>query len=193
MAAQTSLKLTLDLLGEKQVSRRFRTLRADIADPREFQSDAANYLHASTRKHFDTEGGSGRRGPWAPLSAAYREWKEREYPGRPILVLEGRLRAAATNRDAEGSIYENTRQGLVLGVSGAVVPYARAHQHGVPGRLHHRPVYDLTEADIKAITEIARKHLLASAKKAGFDVGAAVEQGAQTRHMAAILGRRGAA
>lgn len=164
------IQITLDLLGERQFNRRISTLKADLADDRPAKRDIAEHVRRVTHRHLASEGRTGARGAFVPLSARYREWKERTHPGLPILVLEGHLRAAATTKDAPGSIEQIDRDGVTVGIRGDVVPYAKAHQLGIPGRLHQRPVYDLTEGDKQGIVEIVRAHLLNSAQRAEFDI-----------------------
>lgn len=55
----------------------------------------ARRVAAEERVWFASEG----RGTWAPLSKEYAAWKARHYPGRPILVATGELRAAATSSE----------------------------------------------------------------------------------------------
>lgn len=95
------------------------------------------------RKHeqrlFNTEGAYGPSGPWADLSPGYAEWKEWNFPGMPILVQRGRLRAALVDGKGEGAITNITGSFMEVGVDGDVVEYAAAHQQGI-GVPERRPV-----------------------------------------------------
>ena len=81
---------------------------------------------------------------WAPLSPAYASWKNSAYPGRPLLVLTGRMRDSfrAGSRDL---IYNRKQQGqgnfghkrLPLGTR---VPYAGYHQSGT-SKMPRRPLF----------------------------------------------------
>lgn len=89
-------------------------------------------------RHFDSEGSStGAR--WAPLSERYGAWKAAQYPGRPILVLTGALRAALVDGRGPGAIEKIGPRRMEIGVDSGVLPYAQAHQTGIPGRLPARP------------------------------------------------------
>ena len=71
-----SLAVVLDDLGR------------EIADFRGWAGALATEFYSTEREAFDTEGASI-GAPWAPLSPKYQAWKERRYPGRSILELEG--------------------------------------------------------------------------------------------------------
>jgi len=53
---------------------------------------------------------------WVPLTEKYRKWKERKYPGRPMLTLEGKLYAAATG--GPGWFQELKKKEMTMGVDG---------------------------------------------------------------------------
>lgn len=82
--------------------------------------------------------------PWMPLSPKYRKWKEKHYPGKPILVRSGALKASLVNGTAEGAIYEVFPTQMILGTE---VPHAIYHQTGsmkVQNRPPKRPPVMLT-------------------------------------------------
>jgi len=89
------------------------------------------------RGHFSSEGAST-GALWAALSPAYAAWKERNYPGHPILVLRGRLQAALVDGRGPGAIEKIGPKRLEIGVDGAAIPYAAAHAKGNQ-RLPARP------------------------------------------------------
>ena len=103
-------------------------------------ADVVRLFHAPERQHFKTEGRStGRK--FRKLSESYKKWKQKNYPGRPILVLRGALRAALV-RGGPGTagIRRITRDSLTVGVdpSSDVAVYARAHSLG-EGFMPKRP------------------------------------------------------
>lgn len=82
------------------------------------------------RKHFDSEGTyTGPR--HRALSTAYEEWKEDNFPGRPIMVLTGALRGAIVE-GGPGSLLNIGSRLLEVGVDDEAIPYARAHAFGEP-------------------------------------------------------------
>ena len=65
----------------------------------------------SVRAQFDSEGAEAEGQPWQPLSDDYAPWKAEHYPGAPILVRDGAMRAAMLSQSAvhvspEMAIYE---------------------------------------------------------------------------------------
>lgn len=104
----------------------------------------ATRLRMQTRRHFNSEGGSGRAGRWTPLSARYKAWKDRYYPGRKILELTGRLRDSITNESHPDAIEVRNPRYLFVGSS---VPYAGYHQDGA-GTLPRRPPLSPTDRDV---------------------------------------------
>lgn len=96
-------------------------------------------LEGETAKQFDAQGAGPAAGSWAPLSVSYAKWKEAHYPGQPLLVRTGALRAALTSSSAPGARREVSGNSLTFGTSG--VPYASVHQTG-SGRMPARPPFD---------------------------------------------------
>ena len=182
-----NIQITLDLLGERQTSRRIQTLRADLSDPRPAYRDIADMIRKVQLPQFGTQGARGPRGRWVDLSEAYATWKEMHYPGRPILVLTGKMKAAATSKQSPGAIEEIDRGGVTVGIDGDEVPYAMTHQHGDLGRnIPQRQVYDMTDGDQQEIVDIVRRHLLDSARRAGLTVDAVGES--ELSHIREIMG-----
>ncbi len=76
---------------------------------------------------------------WAPLSEKYAIWKEKHFPGQPILVRTGALRASMTEQGAPGNITIISRTGAVLGSS---ISYGIYHDLGgstIPRRNFSEP------------------------------------------------------
>ena len=94
-------------------------------------------------RHFRTEGKSTGK-VWDDLSPPYAAWKEKRFPGRPILVLRGTLRGALV-KGGLGSIEQVTKTSMVVGIAeGRLGVIARAHSKGVAkmntgGKLPARP------------------------------------------------------
>ena len=65
---------------------------------------------------------------YSPLKPKYKKWKERHYPGRPILVLTGAMKEASEG--GAGSVTEITKTTVKFGVDIDQIEYARIHQLG---------------------------------------------------------------
>ena len=76
---------------------------------------------------------------WAPLSPVYAAWKNSAYPGRPLLVLTGRMRESfdSNSRDL---IYNRKQKNYKMLTLGTRVPYAGYHQSGT-SKMPRRPLF----------------------------------------------------
>lgn len=85
-------------------------------------------------------------GKYAPLSPAYAIRKNRFAPGRPILVIDGRLRESVVNNTSD-SIVKITKDSAVVGTT---VPYAGFIQRGTR-KMPARPFLAITKPMVDAI------------------------------------------
>ncbi len=127
------------ILGESQIQRMLDGVVYRGQDLRPVWNFIVSDFFALEGQQFATEGGLGR--PWPPLSPVYAAWKAKHFPGQPILVRTGRLRASLTGRNAD-TVEVQEPQLLRIGTR---VPYARFHQTGT-SRMPPRPPIVLTEA-----------------------------------------------
>ena len=141
-------------------------------------ADVVRLFQMHERQHFDTHGKStGRK--FRKLSEPYRKWKEKNYPGRPILVLRGTLRTALVRggRGTDG-IRKITSNSLEVGIdpSSQTAVYARAHSEGKRrgGTMPKRPPvrYDPTahSGDLKRVGNIGGRVPFGSAVAQIFQV-----------------------
>jgi phage gpG-like protein len=106
----------------------------------------AYMVTGSLQRNFEAE---GRPAPWAPLSPLYAARKARRYPGRPILVASGQMRA--------GFQWRATKQTLKIWNTR---PYWKAHQYGYPPHnLPARVMLFLQNADKAVFTRWARRYI----------------------------------
>lgn len=93
---------------------------------------------------------------WAPLSTKYERWKERHYPGRPILVLTGRMRAGFRWEARPRSLRVINR--VRAGQGGRGQPRWFYHQHGTDV-MPARPMLQITDEDRDTLQAMSREHL----------------------------------
>lgn len=159
-----NLKVTLDIDGERQLSRKLHGLLHQVSDLRPaFEAMAADWSTTMQRK-FESEGaheaGTDEAGtpnpPWEPLSARYAAWKARHYPGMPILQRTGALRQAAVHPQTDV-----TADSLTLTVD---VPYAIYHQARARGKAQfpRRPFASLTARQKSRWIRALRDHIATS-------------------------------
>lgn len=122
-------------------------------------------FEAEELRQFDAEG-DGPSGPWAPLSSAYAALKEKKYPGNPILVASGKLRAALTSSSSPWSTRSYGADEFTFGTAG--IDYASAHQLGT-AYMPARPEFDMSpdferdleDATLESVREAVRTSGLA--------------------------------
>lgn len=98
---------------------------------------------------------SGGFGKWPPLTRATRQYKERRFPGQPIMVRTGSLRDSIIERDSEGNIFEVSALGVNVGTA---IPYAYK-QHSGEGKLPGRPVVFTTPQLEAKAAELAENYV----------------------------------
>lgn len=130
------MKLTIGLGGEAQLSRTLARITQRIDDWSPAFNAIADQLAEENRKQFQTEGQHA-SGGWPALSPAYRVWKEKNYPGKPILQRSGALFKALTERPF-GSEHIGPSS-MSIGV-GDEIPYAKYHQQGTAKMPRRRPL-----------------------------------------------------
>jgi hypothetical protein len=116
-----------------------------LADFSEFWDLLKPFVSNAIRERFESEN----QGKWAPLSPRYRAWKEKNYPGRPILQLTRQLYNAATTQGSPGNVCEKEKNSFTWGVDVQTIPHAAYVQSG--GRSPSRVWCELSkesEADI---------------------------------------------
>lgn len=160
--------LSFEIVGGDQVKKGLAALLETLTDLRPFWREVfAPKYFGMVQDLFATGGrsrGAGGRfagGAWAPLSPKYRVWKQRHYPGQPILVREGRLRESVrwggTGLGA-GGIFQAERQFVVAGTA---IPYGQFHQTGT-SRMPARPF--LPTPDPAVFAPLMKEWLLRNAK-----------------------------
>lgn len=146
--------------GVETLNRAFNRVDEFISDFRGIWPRVATEFYQIEHEQFESEGAAGAAGKWAPLSPAYKQWKETHFPGQPILRLSNALFDAMTSPDALDSIYRPDRDELTIG---AKLPYGRVHQRT-------RPVISFTEQQKRRIQKAIQAGLVEFTRKAGFEV-----------------------
>lgn len=112
--------------------------------------------------------GEGQR--WPQLSDKYKAWKEKHFPGAPILVRTGALRASMTELGVSGNISIIDK---VSGIFGTTIPYGIYHNEGgqkVPRRNFSEPSDRRAKIWIDQIERALRNNF----EKNGVEVSGAV-------------------
>lgn len=123
-------------------------------------------------RQFEARGG-GSTGGWAALSPKYASWKERYYPGLPLLERTHALRDALTQSNAVGAYRVYNSDKFDFGTEG--VEYASYHQTGT-SRMPTRPVFDFDAQFERDFESAAKRGMREAFRAARLDqVGVTVE------------------
>lgn len=132
------MRLTFSFYGDVQLDRTLARFSDNVGDARPVWEKLAAAFARAERRQFKSQGAYA-SGGWSPLSPKYAEWKARHYPGQPILVRTGELRASLTERPFGVEVIEPQQMAV-----GSDVDYGAFHQRG-DGLPRRRPV-EFTEA-----------------------------------------------
>jgi len=147
--------------GDVQLARSLSRFGNSVKDYRPAFRDIIKLFYEMEKKQFESEGGYG-SGGWAPLSADYDEWKAKNFPGKPILQLTGKLMSALTNKTGE-TIQEIEPLLLKLGTN---LKYGLFHQTGTKKMPARKPI-EMTEHDKREWVKVIQKYLVTETRKAG--------------------------
>jgi phage gpG-like protein len=154
------LRFTAQIQGEVIIDRAFNRVEQEITDFRNFWPGVITTFYEIENEQFLTEGASGASGKWAPLSPAYKLFKEREFPGKTILRREDALYESMTGPDALDSVLRPEKEELLIG---SAVPYALFHQKS-------RPIISLTEEQKRRFMKSIQQRLVEFTRSTGFQV-----------------------
>ncbi|PIQ83887.1 MAG: hypothetical protein COV75_05100 [Candidatus Omnitrophica bacterium CG11_big_fil_rev_8_21_14_0_20_63_9] len=150
--------LRFEVDGDVQLAREFRHIADSVQDFSLPLNRISKDFYDGQKATFDAEGGSEGKQQWASLSPVYADWKRQFFPGRPILVLKGNLRSAATDPQAAGAVHQVTptefRAGVNIPVNGWNL--ATLHQFGTR-KMPQRKVIHLSEPQKLRWVQIVRK------------------------------------
>jgi phage gpG-like protein len=151
--------------GHRELDRAFNRVDKFISDFRNVWPAITDIFYAAEEKLFDSQGATGASGKWAPLSRAYKKFKDVAYPGQPILRRDDTLYESLTSPDGLDSIYRAEPLMLTIGTK---APHARAHQHGL--KVPKRSPISLTQGDKRKMQKAVQVELVKFTRDLGFQV-----------------------
>jgi len=159
------MRLTGTVEGVTEFDRTFTRFTSQIlGDFRPIWPGVVTELRNIMREQFAAQG-AGKTGQWAQLSPRYRAWKEKHFPGRPILQREQRLVASLT-QSTSNTILVQGRDELIFGTRRRG---AKFHQTGTR-RMPRRAVFDLSEQQAARLTRVVHRRLLSVGASNGIPV-----------------------
>lgn len=156
--------LQFEVEGVVQFNRTFSRFGEQLRDFRQLWPAVIVELRAIVKEQFARKG-IGPSGKWKPLSEAYRKWKEKQYPGQPILVRSGDTIKSLTTNSAH-TIIRPLPDSLDFGVS---LPYPVFHQRGGK-RLPRRPIFDLNEQQKTRLVKAIQRRLVSAGRDNGISL-----------------------
>lgn len=159
---QSGQFLHVSIDGQEVVLRALDRVMRDAEDWREAWDECETLFHQIEARQFGSQGGRG-GSPWQPLSKAYAKWKTLKFPGKPLLVLTGKLKASLTGRSAD-SIHDAQKDSLTLGSS---LAYGDYHQRGTR-KMPARPPIVITTSDLGQFARRMTKRMETVGQRAGF-------------------------
>lgn len=160
------MKFSVTVDGQQQSARAFDALDESVRDFRELWPELHMYFLRATVEQFESIGVRGGQ-RWQPLSERYAKWKQKKFPGKPILVRTERLkRSLSLGGSAPDQVAEFQPLYAVFGTS---VPYAQYHQRGT-SRMAQRQILQPTQRDIDRMVSRMYRFIERGARDAGFSV-----------------------
>lgn len=158
-----NLKLSID--GEAKFNQAFDVLAEGLTDLRPVWPEIELQFYRAELEQFNSLGARG-GSVWQPLSSKYEKRKAKIAPGKPILVLTGRLKRSLTIIGGDDSIRDPQPMSLTLGTK---TPYAGYHQRGT-SKMPARPPLQLTRDDYGKFVSRIYRYAEREGRKAGFGV-----------------------
>lgn len=152
-ASARGLQFGITLPGVGALSVSLSRFADEVSDFTPFWEGEFKTFWYALRKLDYASAGGATGSMWPPLSPAYRVWKNKHFPGRPLLVLHGDLKASVTSPDSPDSVWVAQPKALRVGTT---VPYAMSHQRGT-SRMPARPPVRLKSEDMAQVGKMLHK------------------------------------
>lgn len=155
-----AVELSIVVDGEVQMKRQLRGITMAIDDMSPAMARIGDVLQQSFERAFETEGASNESGKWAPLSKRYKAWKDKRYPGKPILTRTERLRKAAAGK-GPGLMRRIRAKSVTVGTDVRVGKWelGQLHQKGTTQGMPARRIISLSRKTRSAIMRELRIHI----------------------------------
>ena len=127
-------RLQIDITGQEVSRQKLFKLENRVKDFTPVFKEIESGFEVFSEKVFASGGAVIRA--FAPLTERYRIWKEKHYPGQPILTASGRLRASLTGTSPDTI---TKIEPLVL-TRGTSVPYSGYLQAGTSRMVKRPPI-----------------------------------------------------
>lgn len=147
-------QLRFDLDGDVQLSRYLDIMAENLSDFRPLFEDISDDFRSTMSGIFSGEGAFEGNSKWAPLSPAYKEWKAKKFPGKPILQAKGNLMKSLTSIGGN-HVSHVSSDSLEIGTKDLKAMF---HQKGTR-KMPQRKLIELTQPQKRRWTRLAHKYI----------------------------------
>jgi phage gpG-like protein len=147
------INITLDGVGT--VKKRINKITGKIKDLKPAFEKIGDDFRKTEDRVFKGQGYYGSRPGWKPLSPEYRSWKDKHYPGKPILQMTGDLRNSLATK-GKNHVQRITKNSITLGSND---PKFKWHQNGT-SKMVARPPITFTKYQGEKWAKIVRDEIL---------------------------------
>lgn len=151
------INFTLDGVGT--VTRRINGVIGKVKNLTPAFKKIGKDFRETERRVFQGQGAYGSRSRWQPLTPKYKEWKDKHYPGKPILEQTGALKNSLISKGGN-HIEIITKNSITLGNKD---PKFKWHQKGTR-KMVARPPITFTKYQGDKWAKIIRDEILKGAK-----------------------------
>lgn len=159
-------RITIEVDGKPQFDRIFQRFDESLKDLTPIGDDMRDAFWHIEQEQFESEGAKGASGKWAPLSPAYERQKIARYGTFAIiagvLIASGDMYKALT-RDTPNTVYQKSKDGIIVGTSLARAKY---HQQG-SGRLPQREPISFSDLQKRYFMKQVQKALIREVRRNG--------------------------
>jgi phage gpG-like protein len=142
-------------LKADQAKNRFIKLASKIENRKQIWEKFVPEYREIVLQNFGAKGKIMEQSRWMPLTAQYRKWKQKNYPGQPLLVLTGKLQRAAVEFKADA-----TKDNLKMTVNGDDPYYMYVQERSKnPRKYFYTKNYSLPPVAWNILTKITREEL----------------------------------
>jgi phage gpG-like protein len=156
------MPIRIEIQGTQELSNAFTELSRRIGDLTPIWPRVAQVFYERERQLFDQQG----EGNWRELSPRYGAWKQKHFPGYPLLQRSTEMAVSLTNQTSPFSVLDMRPKNFAVGTS---VPYAQFHQTGT-SRMPARPPIIIDDGTIQRMLDVVTDELGKFASDQGFEV-----------------------
>lgn len=152
------LRLSVELRGYENVKLGLERVRAKIEDLSPAFREIQQSFYEMEQQQFISRGGTH---SWVALSPKYEAWKQRHYPGMPLMELTGSLKKSLVAPGGENIariLPHEARFGTSVR-SKRGYPYPMAHQEG-RGHNPQRRLIDPSREQLLSWARIIQRHIV---------------------------------